>query len=189
MSLRSDGRRRESAARCLCTLVPLAADSVLAVCGAGPLATRVKLTPPSPPGGRLCCSHVREEQMDEICRGQALPEPCAASPRREFSPLSFRSRRWAGSSWGSARWARGAALTSSTAWRSGCCPPCPSRCSASRRHCASTPAPTTTRVRLLFLPEVACRGQRGLQADVLAAWIRNKGQFNCAAWTGCCRQR
>lgn len=63
---------------------------------------------------------------------------------------SFYSRRWDVSLWGFAKWARGAALMSLTAWRSGCSQLYPSRCSAYKRHCGSIPTPTTTRVRLLW---------------------------------------
>lgn len=123
----------------------------------------------------------RQGFQDVICPGwdqssKPESEPHTASTMAVVSaPFpSSRFRRWDGSLWGFARWARGAALTSSTAWRNGCCRPCPSRCSASRRRCASTPAPATIRVRPAS-PYSCLEGAEGV-----ASLIRNKRDFNIA---------
>lgn len=123
----------------------------------------------------------RQGFQDVICPGWDQSSKPESEPRTAsttavvsapFPPSRF--RRWDGSLWGFARWAHGAALTSSTAWRSGCCRPCPSRCSASRRRCASTPAPATIRVRPAS-PYSCLEGAEGV-----ASLIRNKRDFNIA---------
>lgn len=105
---------------------------------------------------------------------------------RHFLCSAF--RRWDGSLWGSARWARGAALTSSTAWRSGCYRPCRSRCSVSRKRCASTPTPTVIRVRLPFS---LCKLLSDCGGKAHVGWVPFcllKLELNFAPRTHCCRQ-
>ncbi len=75
-------------------------------------------------------------------------------------------RRWAVSLWVCVRWAPGAASTSSTVWRSACCPPCLSRSSTSRWRWENTATPTETAVRAWY------RSELGLSKKTVPLYIR-----------------